>query len=358
MFEHFPVNRADYDGPVLITGAGGCIGSWAMALLSRASVPVVAFDLTEDKRRPRLLMSDADLARVRWLTGDIADFDIVLKAAQASGASAIVHLAALQVPFCKADPVAGAKVNVVGTVNVLEAARKLGVKRVAYASSIAAHGAMDFLRTQGDFLRTQGDFLRTQGDFSQTHGDFPGAKGAGHGTLPTLYGAYKYCNEETAKVYSQDWGVHSVGLRPGVVYGVGRDQGLTSKTTVAILAAAAGRAYDVPFLGPVSWLHAGEVASAFLKAVSKPRERAVVFDINGVSSTVEASLEVLKRVAPGAKVTCSGQALPFPMDLSDAPVRTYLGNYGSVPLDSGIRGTLEAFKALLAQGLLKAESVA
>jgi nucleoside-diphosphate-sugar epimerase len=186
--------------------------------------------------------------------------------------------------------------------------------------------------------------------------DFPGA--AGHGTLPTLYGAYKYCNEETAKVYSQDWGVHSVGLRPGVVYGVGRDQGLTSKTTVAILAAAARRPYEVPFRGPVSWLHAGEVASAFLKAVSKPRERAVVFDINGVASTVEASLEILKRVAPEAKVTCAGQALPFPMDLSDTPVRGFLGDYGSVPLEAGIRGTLAAFESLLAQGLIRPESVA
>jgi len=330
MFEHFPISRADYDGPVLITGAGGCIGSWALALLVRAGIPAVAFDLTEDTRRPRLLTPEAELASVRWFTGDIADYERVLAALEASGATAIVHLAALQVPFCKADPVAGAKVNVVGTVNVLEAARKVGIRRVAYASSIAAHGAMDF----------------------------PGAHRAGHGTLPTLYGAYKYCNEETAKVYSQDWGVHSVGLRPGVVYGVGRDQGLTSKTTVAILAAAAGRPYEVPFRGPVSWLHAGEVANAFLKAVSRPRERAVVFDINGVPSTVEASLAMLKRLAPEAQVTCSGQTLPFPMNLSDAPVRGFLGDYGSVPLEGGIRGTLAAFKSLLAQGLLKPENVA
>jgi nucleoside-diphosphate-sugar epimerase len=323
MLEHFPVNRDDYDGPVLITGAGGCIGSWAMALLARAGVPVVAFDLSEDKRRPRLLMSDAQLAALRWLTGDIADYDTVLKAVEASGATAIVHLAALQVPFCKADPVAGAKVNVVGTVNVLEAARKLDIRRLSYASSIAAHGAME-----------------------------------GHGTLPTLYGAYKYCNEETAKVYSRDWGVHSVGLRPGVVYGVGRDQGMTSKTTVAILAAAAGKPYDIPFRGPISWLHAGEVASAFLKAVSEPRQGAPVFDINGVASTVEASVALLQRVAPGAAITCSGQALPFPMDLSDAPVRAYLGDYGSIPVEAGMRGSLEAFKALLAKGLLRAESVA
>ena len=123
MYEYFPINRADYDGPVLITGAGGCIGSWAMALLTRASVPVVAFDLTQDKRRPSLLMSIDELASIPWLTGDVSDHDVVMKAVETSRASAIVHLAALQVPFCKADPVAGAKVNVVGTINMFEAAR-------------------------------------------------------------------------------------------------------------------------------------------------------------------------------------------------------------------------------------------
>ena len=323
MLEYFPIDRRDFDGPVLVTGAGGCIGSWALALLARAGVPAAAFDLAEDQRRPRLLMSEAELGQVRWLTGDLADADAVMQAAQASGARAIIHLAALQVPFCKADPIAGARVNVVGTINVFEAARKLGIKRLTYASSIAAHGAIE-----------------------------------GHGTLATLYGAYKHCNEQTSKVYSQDWGVHSVGLRPGVVYGVGRDQGMTSKTTVAILAAAAGRAYTVPFRGPVSWLHAGEVASAFIRAVSKERTGAAVFDINGVASTVEQSLELLKQIAPGNQVTFSGDALPFPMDLSDVPVRGYLGAYGSVPIEAGIKGTYEAFRALLARGLLKPENVA
>ena len=170
MFEYFKIDRASFDGPVLVTGAGGCIGSWALALLSRAGVPAAAFDLSDDKRRPRLLMSEPELNRIEWLTGDLSDYEAVVKACERSKARAIVHLAALQVPFCKADPVLGAKVNVVGTVNVFEAARKLGIQRITYASSIAAHGAME-----------------------------------GHGTLPTLYGAYKYCNEETAKVYSQDW---------------------------------------------------------------------------------------------------------------------------------------------------------
>lgn len=323
MFQHFPIERADYDGPVLVTGAGGCIGSWAMAILSNAGVPTVAFDLVEDRRRPGLLMSQAQLAAIPWLTGDISDSDTVMRAVEKSKATAIVHLAALQVPFCKADPIAGAKVNVVGTVNVFEAARKLGIKRITYASSIAAHGAME-----------------------------------GHGTLPTLYGAYKFCNEETAKVYAQDWQVPSVGLRPGVVYGVGRDQGMTSKTTVAILAAAAGRSYEVPFRGAVSWLHAGEVASAFLKAVSKVREGAPVFDINGVASDVESSMTLVKKVAPAAAITCAGAPLPFPMALSDEPVRAHLGNYGSVPLEDGIRATYDAFRALLAEKRIDPNSIA
>jgi hypothetical protein len=44
------------------------------------------------------------------------------------------------------------------------------------------------------------------------------------------------------------------------------------------------------------------------------------------------------------------------MDLSDEPVRSFLGNYGSVPIEAGIKGTYEAFRALLARGAVEAES--
>jgi nucleoside-diphosphate-sugar epimerase len=316
--ERFSVDQKDFPGPVVVTGAGGCIGSWVLALLARAGVPACALDLSEDKRRPRLLMSEDELKKVQWRAGDISDTAAVIRILEAVRPSAIIHLAALQVPFCKADPVAGAKVNVVGTVNIFEAARKLGIKRLAYASSIAAYGAMD----------------------------------EGHGAMHTLYGAYKYCDEQIAKVYSGDWGVHSTGIRPGVVYGVGRDQGLTSKTTFAILAAAAGKPYEVPFSGGVSWLYAGEVASAFIRAVSRERAGAPVFDMNGVYAPVEEGLRILKQLAPSAAITSSGQPLAFPMHLPDEPLRGYLGDYGTVPLAEGIRETYEAFRSLTRRGML------
>jgi nucleoside-diphosphate-sugar epimerase len=316
--ERFSVDRAHFPGPVVVTGAGGCIGSWVLALLARAGAPVCALDLGEDKRRPRLLIPERDLEKIQWRTGDIADGKAVAGILEAVRPCAIIHLAALQVPFCKADPVAGAKVNVVGTVNIFEAARRLGIKRLAYASSIAAYGAMD----------------------------------EGHGAMHTLYGAYKYCDEQIAKVYSEDWGVHSIGIRPGVVYGVGRDQGLTSKTTVAILAAAAGRPYDVPFSGGVSWLYAGEVASAFIHAVARVRAGAPVFDMNGVYAPVEEGLGILRKLAPATAITSSGQPLAFPMHLPDQPLRDCLGDYGSMPLAEGIRETYEAFRSLIGRGTL------
>jgi nucleoside-diphosphate-sugar epimerase len=316
--ERFPIDRASFPAPVVVTGAGGCIGSWVLALLARAGVPACAFDLSEDKRRPRLLIPEKDLEKIRWRTGDIADNRAVAGVLEAVRPCAVIHLAALQVPFCKADPVAGAKVNVVGTVNVFEAARRLGIKRIAYASSIAAYGAMD----------------------------------EGHGAMRTLYGAYKHCDEQIAKVYSEDWGIHSVGIRPGVVYGVGRDQGLTSKTTFAILAAAAGKSYEVPFSGGVSWLYAGEVASAFIHAVARERSGAPVFDMNGVYEPVEEGLRILKGLAPSAQIRVSGQPLAFPMHLPDEPLRAYLGNYGNMPLAEGIRETYDAFRSLVGRGAL------
>ena len=114
----------------------------------------------------------------------------------------------------------------------------------------------------------------------------------------------------------------------------------------------------MPFTGAVSALHAGEVAAAFIKAVAKERSEAVVFDLNGRSTSVAEWLEILRAIAPGAKLAQDGAELPFPADLSDAPIRSYLGDYGPVPLADGIRATYDAFRQLLARGALSPDAVA
>ena len=316
----FTARRRDFDCPVLVTGSGGCIGSWALAILVRAGVPVVAYDLSADRRRPALLMSEEELERVTWEQGDIADPEAVDRVVSTHGVGAIIHLAALQVPFCRADPIAGARANVVGTVGVLEAARHHGVRRVAYASSVAAHGAP-----------------------------------ADATCLATLYGAYKACDEAIARVYAKDWEVPSIGIRPGVVYGVGRDQGMTSKTTEAILAAALRKEYEVPFRGAVSYLYAGEIASAFVQAVSQEGEGAPVFDCNGVVTTVEEGLDTIRGLVPDANLRAGGDALPFPAEDRDAHLRAHIGDYGAMSLEEGTAETLRAFEILIRDGRISGE---
>ena len=315
----FLIDPARLDGPVLVTGAGGCIGGWAVATLNRSGAEVVAFDLRDDRRRPAMVMGEDEANALTWETGDIADAAGFESIIERRGIRAIIHLAGLQVPFCKANPAAGARVNVEGSINVLQAARNAGIKRLAYASSTAVHGMP------------------------------PGGP-----NLSTLYGAYKQANEYTAKVYWLDWGIPSVGIRPNVVYGVARDQGMTSMFTQGIAKAVLGEEFDVPYSGSLSWLYAGECAAAFIAAICRDGEDAPVFDLNGSCQTVAEGLATLEALAPGHKITASGDPIPIPPDLSDAPIRALVGDYPSITPEEGIRQTFRAFEKLRAEGRLQA----
>ena len=267
-------------------------------------------------------MEAAAVDALIWETGDIADFDRVSGVAEAHGVTAIIHLAALQVPFCKADPVAGAKVNVVGTVNVFETARRLGLKRLAYASSIAIQGMAE-----------------------------------GSPWLATLYGAHKACGEAMAQVYWNDWRAPSVGIRPGVVYGVGRDQGMSAAPTIAMLAAVTGKPYEIPYTGPFPFLYVREAASAFVAAVARDREGAEIFDLNGVPSTIEERSGLVRDHRPAAAIGARGAPFPFPADLSDAPIGAFLGPYRKWGLKEGIAETISLFAERVAAGTLSAADV-
>ncbi|MEX5728755.1 nucleoside-diphosphate-sugar epimerase [Rhodovulum iodosum] len=305
----FLIDPGKIDGPVLVTGAGGCIGAWTVAILARSGVPLVALDLADDRRRPALVMGNEAAQGLEWEAGDITDAAWLNDVCDRHGASAIIHLAGLQVPFCKADPAAGARVNVEGTINILETARRHGLRRLAYASSTAVYGMP------------------------------PGGP-----VISTLYGAYKLANEYTAKVYWLDWEVPSIGIRPNVVYGVARDQGMTSGFSAALAHTARGEPFEIAFGGPVSWLYAGEAAAAFIAAIAGDGDGAPVFDLNGTCMSVEDGLAILSELAPGHGVTTTGTPLPVPADLSDGPIRAHLGDYPSMPPADGIRQTLEAFK--------------
>ncbi len=196
-----------------VTGALGCIGAWVVRNLVREGIPTVIYDLGGSQHRLRLIMSEDELEQINIINGDVTDLNAVEQAVKDTGATHIIHLAGLQVPFCKADPSLGARVNVVGTVNMFEAAKRAGIKHLVYASSIAVYGSSEEYPEE-----------------MLSH-DAPQRP-------RTHYGVYKQANEGTARIYWQDDDMSSIGLRPYTVYGPGRDQGLTSAPTKAMLAAA------------------------------------------------------------------------------------------------------------------------
>ena len=83
-----------------ITGAQGCIGSWIVRELIERDDEVIVFDRSDDSRRLRAIMDDDQIARVKFISGDITDGAAVRSALDESGAKRIIHLAGLQVPTC------------------------------------------------------------------------------------------------------------------------------------------------------------------------------------------------------------------------------------------------------------------
>lgn len=304
---------------VLVTGAAGCIGAWVVAHLVKEGTPVVAFDRSDDRRRLRLCLADDKAATVPWVVGDIADQPALDAAIAQHKVTAVIHLAALQIPFCKADPLTGARVNVVGTVAVFEAVRKAGLRRFAYASSVAALSP----------------------------------EGAEH--PPTLYGVYKRADEGIARVYAQDWKVPSVGLRPHTVYGPGRDQGLTSAPTKAMVAAVAGRPFTIPFAGSIAFQHVSEVAEVFVRAARVEGTGAPVHDLKGAIVKVSEVVGAIGRAVPGAAIAIEGSPLPIHADFDDKPLRRLLGDWRTVPLAEGVDQSVAAFRDLVRRGLVTPE---
>jgi UDP-glucuronate 4-epimerase len=316
----------------LVTGALGCIGAWVIRNLVHENISATVYDLGGSQHRLRLILSDEELARVNFIQGDVTDLDAVERAVKDTGTTHIIHLAGLQVPFCKADPSLGARVNVVGTVNMFEAAKRVGIKHIVYASSIAVYGLSE---------------------------EYPEGALAHDAVLKprTHYGVYKQANEGTARIYALDDGISSIGLRPYTVYGVGRDQGFTSGPTKAMLAAAVGKPYHIPFGGRCAYQLVDDTAKIFVQAARASFQGADVFNLRGSVVHMRDILSAIESAEPSAQITFDDTQLPFPQEPDDAPLAEVLGEVPFTPLEQGVKSTIDLFKQAVADGLLSAEKI-
>ena len=307
----------------LVTGSEGCIGSWVVRSLLESGLPVIASDVAPKSLRLERILAPELLERLVYLTADLTIPGALDELVAKNEITRIVHLAALQVPLVAADPLRGAEVNVVGTIRVLEAARRSStVAGVSYASSSAV-------------FSSNGEWGRPE----------------------TLYGVFKAANEESARFYARDYATPSIGLRPCVVYGPNRDQGFSAAVTHALKAAVLGLSYTIPFYGRIDLQYVQDVAAAFVGATVADQTGAEVFDLHGDLVDVAEVVSLIEQEVPesAGQITIGRNPVPGRVDFDDAPLRAVVGELPKTPLAQGIRSSVEMFRHQAEAGTLTRE---
>jgi nucleoside-diphosphate-sugar epimerase len=316
---------------VLLTGGYGCIGSWITRNLLARGDQVWIYDLKEDPRRLRLILPEEQVQQVAFVAGDVTDLNRLREVLEKNRITHLVHLAGLQVPVCRVDPLLGAKVNVLGTLVVFEAVRQLQgqIQRLVYTSSAAVFGPPE---------------------------KYPAGPLADEIPLipSTHYGVFKCCNEGNARIYFQDHGISSIGLRPWTVYGVGRDFGMTSEPTKAIKCLALDRPYHITYGGWQDLQWVDDVARIAVRCLEVPYQGAKSYNLRGHVVDLPTFHRALCAVDPSATrlITHGERQIAIAFNLDDAALQRDLGPMPCTPLEEGIRQTLQHFRTLQKEGRL------
>lgn len=292
---------------VLITGGSGFLGAAIISRLLDEGVTVRAISRAKNTGLPTQSLRGKEGA-IEWCCGDIAVAQDIVSAAE--GCDAIIHLAGVLTPYCKKDPIAGAMVNVIGTLNVFEAAKRNNIKKVVYSSSGGVFGTDD-----------------NSAPFPLTH-----------------YGAFKLANEGSARAYWLDDQVASIGFRPFVVYGPGRESGLSAGPTLACKAAALNAPYTIPITGTIGLVYVDDVASSFVSAAQASIQGAHVLNLPGEPVSITEIIAAIHRVIPAAKIDCMGAPLPMVSTTRNDYFNDLFEVGAPVDLESGIKRTIDYYR--------------
>ncbi len=305
---------------VLVTGGAGFIGSHVVDALVVAGHDVAVVDNLATGRRAQVN------AAARLHEADIRDAAALDHVFTAERPEVVSHQAAqASVSVSMADPLRDAEINVLGSLTLLEACRRHGVRKLVYAGTGgAAVGEPKYLPVDED-----------------------------HPADPlSPYGANKHAVEHYCSLYRANWGLETTILRYANVYGPRQDP----RGEAGVIAIFAGRMLAGGESEPIvngtgeqerDYVYVGDVAEANLLALD--RGGGGMFNLGtGVGTTVNRIFDDLRELTGYGGVRRHGPALPgevFRIYLSIERARTVLGWEPRVGLRDGLRMTVESMRA-------------
>jgi len=311
----------------VVTGGAGFIGSHLVQrlLAEETDTALRVFDNFESGRRANLTFATGAGDRLQIVEGDVRDLGALERVSK--GASVIFHQAAMRsVPRSVADPLAANDNNVNGTLHVLEAARRAGVRRVVYASSSSVYGDNPELPKREDQRPSP----------------------------ISPYAVSKAAGEQYAAVWTRLYGVETVGLRYFNVFGPRQDPASEYAAVIPrfILWALRATPLEVHGDGMQSrdFTYIDNVVDANLLAAEAPQASGEVFNV-GCGRRVSL-LDIVSRLERLVGRSLERRHTPsragdVPHTLADIDkAKRLMGYTAAVDFDEGLRRTLDYFRSL------------
>lgn len=320
---------------ILVTGGFGCIGAELVKWLLRQTEHRVLLSSrrVSDERKARTFF-DVETDRLECVSLDVSDQNQIEAVFGSYEISHIAHLAALQTPDCNAHRDLGLQINLGGTQRLIEIAKSYdSVQRFVFASSIGVYGP------RASYPESRVPMLANP--------------------LPVnVYGVWKLASEQILRLFHEDTQVPTICLRPGVLYGPGRDLGLTSTPTTAMKHVALGLPYEIPFRSKQDYLYAPDVGAAFGSALTEPFDGygcftlpAHTLEMEQVVASINSAAEHL-GIAEHCHVSMGNEEVPFICELEFEPVLDAFPSIPCTDFSVGVMRSIETFQTYVSKGWL------
>ena len=309
----------------LVTGGCGFVGSHIIRQLKRQGHTPICYDLYPHKTSIQEVLTPEEIEDLVIVQGGLDDRQFLIDTLKKYEIDKVIHLAGILGDKAEVDPYEAVKTNILGTINMFEAALAVGIKRVVYTSSTSVFGTEEYYAPYfGDNTIPNNAFL--------------------HPTL--VYGGTKMFLEFIGNWYSENRDLETIALRYTLVYGIARQRGSGQFATECINKPAMGLPGIVENGDTVpDYIYVEDAARATIIASQCPAPKTRAFVIGGERRSIRELRDYVLTLLPDADIKVLPGVYPSSYNLDLEPARLELGYEPEYSLEEGVRTTINLIRA-------------